>query len=79
MSKLKSHRTKFNHKRKHHNHSRLIYNQAYNESLDHAYPFRHCCSVKHECYDYEDDYWVVTRSTGWKSHKYRKQWMQHVA
>lgn len=67
-------------KRKHHNHSRLIYNQAYN--ISHAefkeYPFRHNCSVKKECYDFEDDYWVVKRSTGWKTHKRRRQWGQYV-
>lgn len=73
-----SHRTKLTHARKQHNHSRLLFYQTYNESLDlRNYPFRHPCSVHREHRDWADDYVVVNRSTGWKTHKYRKQYLQH--
>lgn len=77
---MHSHHTSMTRKRKHHNHSRLIYNQAYNMSHTEfkEYPFRHNCSVKKECYDWDDDYWVASRSTGWKTHKQRRQWGQYA-
>lgn len=77
---MHSHRISMAVKRKHHNHSRLLYNQEYNTAplLYSQYKFNHAYSHKIEHYDWEDDYWVVKRSTGWKTHKNRHQYDMKV-